>query len=47
MKPITLMQLPPARNVGVAPDSTCGKGRESSVLDVNAGNIQCTNNQYN
>ena len=24
-----------------------GKGQESSVLDVNAGYIHCTNNQYN
>ena len=37
-----------------APLCTCGyskrqlyaKGRESSVLDVNAGYIHCTNNQY-
>ena len=23
-----------------------GKGREASILDVNAGYIHCTNNQY-
>ena len=36
----------------IAPLCTCwpfeeGKGRESSVLDANAGYIHCTNNQYN
>ena len=38
--------------VGNSPDSTTvqvlrGKGRESSVLDVNAGYIHCINNQCN
>ena len=38
--------IPLIARVGHLKRQLYGKGRESSVLDVNAGYIHCTNNQY-
>ena len=37
---------PLCAHVGHSKRQLYGKGRESSILDVNAGYIHCTNNQY-